>query len=426
MMFYAPARAMGLARDHARLLPTVLLALLFKFLFALYSQWDYLAGVFGRRSLYSVVASFIQSVSSLLSTALIFVPVAILIAWLYDRRGSAKLILQREFASVACIVFYCIAASDIVAFPIAYLLKSSGWLSVFSDWYAHVYIPMFERDYPKYAELVRPELHNTAVIAFFTLQLVSVPILAVLVTIGIRAAFRLSWIRSIVIIIGSTIVMSIGAAMFSSLIGTVLASPLILILMFLLLRGYVSEATRSHRARVSFKQNLEAATLNPADASAHYNLGLIHQQRNELDEAQRRFERATEIDNEDLDSHYQLGRIARQQNRYSDAIKHFEPVVEGNPTHAQHEVWREIGATYLAARQYEDALNAFERFLDHRQSDPEGLYLIGRTHAELGHTHEATLSMQACINAVETSPAYKYRTDKRWLNEAQAYIKGAR
>ena len=40
--------------------------------------------------------------------------------------------------------------------------------------------------------------------------------------------------------------------------------------------------TRNQRARESFKQNLEAATLNPADASAHYNLGLIHQQRSEL------------------------------------------------------------------------------------------------------------------------------------------------
>jgi len=34
--------------------------------------------------------------------------------------------------------------------------------------------------------------------------------------------------------------------------------------------------------------------------------------------------------------------------------------------------------------------------------------------------------MQACIEAVKTAPAYKYRADKRWLNEAQQFLKGNR
>ena len=107
----------------------------------------------------------------------------------------------------------------------------------------------------------------------------------------------------------------------------ILASPFLLIMLFLLLRGYVSEITRSQRSRESFKQNLEAATLNPADASAHYNLGLIHQQRGELDSARERFERAVQIDEEEIDAHYQLGRIARAQKRSAEAIKNFEQVV---------------------------------------------------------------------------------------------------
>jgi len=32
--------------------------------------------------------------------------------------------------------------------------------------------------------------------------------------------------------------------------------------------------------------------------------------------------------------------------------------------------------------------------------------------------------MHACIEAVKTAPAYKYRSDKRWLNEAEQFIKG--
>jgi tetratricopeptide (TPR) repeat protein len=239
----------------------------------------------------------------------------------------------------------------------------------------------------------------------------------------VRQVFRFSWLRSIMVVLVSGIAMLVVARLMMSLIGFMFASPFLLLLLFFILRGYFGEVMRTQRARASFKQNLEAATLNPADASAHYNLGLIHQQRNELEEARQRFVRAVEIDEDEVDAHYQLGRIARAQERLADAIKHFEQVVARDEAHAQHEIWREIGATYIAAGQFEDAREALERFLDRRRLDPEGLYLMGRAHAGLGHLREAADSMQACIEAVKTAPAYKYRTDKRWLNEAQQFLR---
>ena len=49
---------------------------------------------------------------------------------------------------------------------------------------------------------------------------------------------------------------------------------------------------------------------------------------------------------------------------------------------------------------------------------------MGRAHAGLGDSREAASSMQACIDAVKTAPAYKYRAEKRWLHEAQQFLKG--
>jgi tetratricopeptide (TPR) repeat protein len=111
------------------------------------------------------------------------------------------------------------------------------------------------------------------------------------------------------------------------------------------------------------------------------------------------------------------------QGRFADAIAHFSEVVTRAPDHSQHEVWREIGATYLAAGQFGDALDALERFLERRESDAEGLYLKGRALAGLGRAREAAEAMRACIEAVKTSPAYKYRAEKRWLNEAQQFLR---
>jgi tetratricopeptide (TPR) repeat protein len=201
------------------------------------------------------------------------------------------------------------------------------------------------------------------------------------------------------------------------------ASPFLLLFIVLLLSGWIRGIVQRERARTAFRRGLEAATLNPADASAHYNLGLLHLQRGELEEARRRFERAIEIDPDEIDAHYQLGRIARKQNRLAEAVAHFEQVVARDPEHAQYEVWREAGATYLAAGQFADAREMLAHFLQHRENDPEGLYLMGRTLFGLGRKREAEECMRACIEAVKSAPAYKYRTEKRWMVEAQHFLR---
>jgi tetratricopeptide (TPR) repeat protein len=242
---------------------------------------------------------------------------------------------------------------------------------------------------------------------------------------SVREVFRVSVLRALAISVAGLTLAFFISPLWTLLFSPILASPFLLLILFIMIRGYISGVLRTQRARESFKQNLEAATLNPADASAHYNLGLIHQQRGEVDAARERFERALQIDDDEIDAHYQLGRIALQQKRFGDAVKNFEQVVSRDQSHSQHEIWREVGATYIAAGQFEDARDALERFLEHRPSDPEALYLMGRAHAGLGHQREAASAMQACIEAVKTAPAYKYRADKRWLNEAQQFIKSS-
>ena len=269
-------------------------------------------------------------------------------------------------------------------------------------------------------------LSNPAFVAASLFRTVKVGIFTVGTLEAVRKVFRLSVGRSLAVVALSYAAAFVLSPLWVWLGTRLIGSPFILLMLFLLLRGYFAGIVSNQRARAAFKQNLEAATINPRDSSAHYNLGLIHQQRGELSEARERFQRAIDIDADELDGHYQLGRIARAQNRPAEAISHFEQVVQRDQSHAQNEIWREIGATYLAAGQYADARDALERFLDRRTNDPEGLYLMGRAYAGLGDQQEAASSMQACIDAVKTAPAYKYRTEKRWLNEAQQFLKGKR
>src|SRR5439155_20547111 len=211
----------------------------------------------------------------------------------------------------------------------------------------------------------------------------------------IREVFRLSILRSLAVLILTSVASLPLSLILNPPFGRIAGSPFLLFFLFFLLRGYFGSIVSQQRARAAFKQNLEAATINPRDSSAHYNLGLIHQNRGELDQARERFQRAIDIDSDELDAHYQLGRIARSQNRLAEAISHFEQVVQRDQSHAQHEIWREIGATYIAAGQYGDARDVLEKFLDRRPNDPQSLYLMGRAHAGLGDNREATSSMEA-------------------------------
>ena len=427
MIFYAPVRGMREIREHS-LAPVAFFAFLVQAAYSFIT--DKFSGLGGFGVSGRIVFELFQSVIPIVVIAVVVVPIFTLVANAFERRGSFRVVITQEYAPVAATMFYVLTASNVIGLLVAAIFHYSG----VQDQYIAAALQNGEQtqamlrgmlpDPEQYARAVA-QVQNPAIISQVLFLTPKALVFAVGTVLGVRDVFRTSTIRAFGIALISGVGVFFLGPLAWSLFSGVLGSPLLLFLLFMLLRGYFSDIMGTHRAKAAFKQNLESATLNPADASAHYNLGLIHQSRGELDPARERFERALQIDDGEIDASYQLGRIARQQKRYADAIQNFEHVVMRDPAHSQYEIWREVAATYIAAGQFEDARNALEQFLEHRPSDPEGLYLMGRAHAGLGHKREANNLMQACIEAVKTAPAYKYRASKRWLNEAQQFIKGS-
>ena len=415
LMFYAPARGMAEVRDRAPLGQAALVAFVAHGAYLLFVLWPFVPRAGG-----AVWTVGWKVLSSLLFTAILLVPVVIFVANVVERRASFGVTLRQEYAPVASAILYARALASLCALPFAALVRATT-----------VEEQSYEQSMRMLESLARQGGQNLEEILArepFLLpdsfaSTIMLPFLGLWLLIAVREALRLSWGRAFLVVLGSGLAMFPLMMVFGPIFQWVSASPFLFLLLFFMLRGYFAEVMRGQRARASFKQNLEASTLNPADASAHYNLGLIHLQRKELEEARARFDRAVEIDPEEVDAHYQLGRIAREEGRLAEAIEHFGQVVARDPTHAQHEIWREIGATYVAAAQFGDAEDALGRFLDQRQSDPEGLYLMGRAEFGQGRLREAQEWMRRCIEAVKTAPAYKYRADKRWLNEAQQFLR---
>ena len=396
-LFYNPLQALAELSDRAPYLVGAILALITGFIYYNLPSGELaqlLSGLKnrGRGPASAVVLIYMfrlvmASLAPVLFLGAIFTPAALFSASLVDRRSSFRALLAQEYAPLVSAIFYSWAAAHLLMFVPAWLLFRPGG---------------------------SPLDH-------LAMRLVPLPFFIFLVTLAIRVVLRMSYGRAAGV--AALAALSLLALPLLPNLLFLLTSPFLLILLIVLLRNLFGDLLSAQQSRESFKRNLEISTLNPADASAHYNLGLIYQQRRQYEEARACFTRAVEIDQEEIDAHYQLGRIAREQGRLTDAVRHFDAVVSRDPQHGQNEVWREIGHAYFQAAQYKDALAAFERFLSTRPSDAEGRYRYGLTLYNLGRAAEAATQMRAVIEAVRTSPAYKYRAEKRWMNEAQSFLR---
>jgi tetratricopeptide (TPR) repeat protein len=339
------------------------------------------------------LSAAMTSVMVILFVAVVYAPFSILLANLFERRASFGLVIREEYAPVVSCALLSLAASLLITFPAAIFI---GWQSAL--------------------------LRSESVISYLVLLVVMpLPIFAALMTITIGTSFRIGWAAAATTALISFLSL-LGIPLLINAVTFLCASPLLLLLLVFLLRDKINDFVGASRSRQAFKHNLEIATLNPADASAHYQLGLIYQKRGDPDAAESSFRRAVEIDPKDADAHFQLGRIARQKRHLNEAIHHFERVVQLDPAHGQNEIWRETALVYYDAGQYSDALQMLDKFLDKRPSDAEAHYWRGMTLHNLDRENEAMREMQSCVESVRTAPAYKYRADRRWMDMAQSFL----
>src|SRR5260370_38848216 len=129
---------------------------------------------------------------------------------------------------------------------------------------------------------------------------------------------------------------------------------------------------------------VDAAAINPHDAEAQYQLGLIYQQRGQFTAAIQRFKNAITIDPTETDAHFQLGRIAREQGRFTEALASFQTVLSQDEKHNLSEILRETGAKYLDLGQYQEARRLLAAYLERRPYAPEGLRHYGQTVLNFG------------------------------------------
>lgn len=325
--------------------------------------------------------------STIIGIALLYVPCLIILLTLSEPVGSFGVVLRRDYGTLLTCTLMAWAAAHLPVIAAGAALPRLG---------------------------LGP---RTALV----LWCVSAVWFALLVALVLRTLFGVRFDKALVLVSVSAFAFVVQARLFS-VVSPYLFSPFLLYYAYIMFRGDIGDIGFSLRQRQSFRRSMEAATINPRDAEAHYQLGLVFLQRRQYAEAIERFKRAVEIDPSETDAQYQLGRIARIQNRLQEALNYLSVVIEQNEKHSHHEPWREIGLTYFAASMFPEARDAFERFVEHRPYDPEALFHYGRTLHELGDQQQAREMFERCVEAVGTMPGYRQGQVRKWQKLARQQL----
>ena len=327
----------------------------------------------------------------LISLSIFYVPVVILLISLFGALGNFGTVLQRSYGETATCSLMAWAAAHLPFAVVGILL---------------------------YGQNAAPEI-------FLLMWFGSSILFGVLMVFALRTVMGANYGAAIITVGVSWLALSLGMYIFRH-VSPLLFSPFLLFYAFIYLGGFVRGEARgfgnAFRQRQNFKRFLHNATVNPKDADAHVQLGLIYLQRRQEAKALEHLNKAVEIDANEIDANYELGKLARAKSDFQGALNHFAIVIEQNDKYALSEVWREIGATYLEANMPPEAREALEKFVARRPVDSEGLYYLGKVLKMQGKGERAREMFEQAVESAKNSPDYRRRELKHWSNLAQKEI----
>jgi protein O-GlcNAc transferase len=138
----------------------------------------------------------------------------------------------------------------------------------------------------------------------------------------------------------------------------------------------------------------KALAANPADASSHYNLGLIAFHSRRLEEAADRFARAAAISPGYADAHSNLGAAYRELGRLDEAAASLETALALRP--ADPLARATLGLVRRAQGQAADAMSQFAAALEHDPGSAQARYHLAGLLSDQG-AHEAAIEQLSIL-----------------------------
>jgi tetratricopeptide (TPR) repeat protein len=173
----------------------------------------------------------------------------------------------------------------------------------------------------------------------------------------------------------------------------------------------------------NFRRHLHTLTLNPRNADAHYQLGLLHFRSAHMEAARRYFEQALAIDPHEPEYHYHMGRIYEAQEEWPKALEEYEATYQLNPEYGLGDIFREVGKGYLHTAQLEKAIEFLTFFLERRGSDPQGRTWLAVALQRSGRIEEMRAQLNLVLDQARSNPRFFRKENRAWIYQARVLLR---
>jgi tetratricopeptide (TPR) repeat protein len=172
-----------------------------------------------------------------------------------------------------------------------------------------------------------------------------------------------------------------------------------------------------------FQEHLRSLTVNPQDADAQHQLGLIYLKRSNLAAAESCFLNAQKIDPSDPDYCYYLGRVFESRENWPKALEQYEETYRLDSGYALGDIFREVGKGYLHTGRLEKAIEFLQYFLQTRSSDPEGRYWLAVALQRAGDAAGMQGQLHTILEQARSNPRFFRKENRQWISRARSLLR---
>lgn len=160
----------------------------------------------------------------------------------------------------------------------------------------------------------------------------------------------------------------------------------------------------------------QALAIDPDDGRIHWLLAGLHGYLREFDDEKRQLERALALNPNDANAKASYGSAIAALGQHEEGLRHIREAMRLNPFHPEW-YWLELGAAFMAARRYEDAIEAYRR-----RTRPQ-VWVLSRLAICLAHLGRIGEAQEMARRILERNPAFRISTSRRggWSDEDTAH-----
>ena len=179
-------------------------------IYQIFSNWAEISPLLARRNFNFLIGAPLTAIGALLLVGLIFAPIAILVANLFERRGSFGVAVRQEYAGFASTLCYGWAAASLAAIPLVLLSRVSGIETAASEMQQRTQIlqqrmQQVQQMPPEAQQQAAPqafaELLGVLGLIGLSILFSPLPLFGFWAVVAVREVFRFSWWRALAVVI---------------------------------------------------------------------------------------------------------------------------------------------------------------------------------------------------------------------------------